>query len=409
MNGQRCGANSKVLKIDSLSKKLGLSSKKTSLNDGIPVLIFRYIFRETFKTQMSVMMVLLVIFVSQRFVQILWRAAEGSIPGDIVAKLVMLHSPALMVLILPISLFIGVLFAHGRLYADSEFTVLQACGYGPNQIMRATMVVALVSTAFALFNTLYLSPYATTLEHKVIEKVNAEAGIATLLPGRFEKLGSQAVTFVEEIEDKGKTLRKVFVAHTPPTDNESDTRPSVMMARSGGLDTKADGSQWLKLNDGKRYEGHLGALDYQILTFDDYQMWLQERDGAQRKRRLYSLPTRTLLKSRELRHIAELQWRISLPLSIPILTLLVVPISVVNPRQGRYAKLFPAIMLYLAYYLLMSASRTALEDGHIPPSVGIWAVHGLMLLIAFVVLFMRSEANMVFKNWLKGGRCVANN
>jgi lipopolysaccharide export system permease protein len=371
------------------------------------VLIFRYIFKETFKTQFAVVLVLLLIFISQRFVQILWRAAEGSIPGDLVAKLLLLNIPALMMLIFPISLFVGVLFAHGRLYAESEFTVMLACGYKPLKILRDTMAVSLVVTALAAFNTLYLSPFANSIEHKVLEAADAEAGIATLIPGRFEKLGSQAVTFVEEIENKGKKLSKVFVAHTPTSTGSSSARPSVMMASSGGLTTRTDGSQWLHLDSGKRYEGNLGALDYRVLSFDSYEMWLHERSSSQRKRRLYALPTSDLLKSNEIRYIAELQWRISLPLSIPILTLLVVPISVVNPRQGRYAKLFPAIMLYLTYYLMMSAARSALEDGELPPSVGMWAVHGLMLLVALSLNYIQSETRLTVRHWLKGGWRVA--
>ena len=39
----------------------------------------------------------------------------------------------------------------------------------------------------------------------------------------------------------------------------------------------------------------------------------------------------------------------------------------VNPRQGRYAKLPPAILLYLSYFLLLSAARSAIDSGRLPP------------------------------------------
>ncbi|MFM2486563.1 LPS export ABC transporter permease LptF [Celerinatantimonas yamalensis] len=368
------------------------------------MLIFRYLFKQTIKTQFAVMMVLMLIFISQKFVRILSDAADGHIPGAFVAKILTLNLPDLAILILPISFFIGVLFAHGRLYADSEMSVLFACGYSPNKVLGITAAVGGITLLLSAGNSLFLTPYVNSIEQQVMANIKADSGLSSITPGRFVELSNQAVAFVENITQDGKHLEKVFVAHNPPPNKG---RPSVVMATQGNLEDKANGSQWLELDKGTRYEGSLNNLDFRVMRFGHYNVQLKDRNDYQEREKIRSMPTAKLFGSDNLAKIAELQWRIAMPISVIILVLLVVPLGTINPRQGRYAKLFPAIMLYLGYYLLMSAARSSIEDGHLPWYIGIWVVHILMLVIASIFLFLQSEKFLTVKARLKGDRRVS--
>ena len=84
---------------------------------------------------------------------------------------------------------------------------------------------------------------------------------------------------------------------------------------------------------------------------------------------------------------SELQWRLSFPLLVLVVTLIAVPLSRVNPRQGRFLKLLPAILLYMAYLSLLVAARGALDKGTLPISVGLWPVHILFLLIGVLLVY----------------------
>jgi lipopolysaccharide export system permease protein len=94
-----------------------------------------------------------------------------------------------------------------------------------------------------------------------------------------------------------------------------------------------------------------------------------------------------LLDSDDIRLRTELQWRLSLPLLVFIVTLMAVPLSRVNPRQGRFLKLLPAILLYMAYLSILIAARGALEKGKIPPTLGLWWVHAIFLAIGLGLLY----------------------
>ena len=98
------------------------------------------------------------------------------------------------------------------------------------------------------------------------------------------------------------------------------------------------------------------------------------------------MPTAELIGSADIKHQAALQWRLSIPLMVLIVTLLAVPLSRTNPRQGRYAKVLPAMMLYFAYLVLLNAMRGALESGSVPIAVTLLPVHLLFLLIAALLL-----------------------
>ena len=49
-----------------------------------------------------------------------------------------------MVLILPLGLFLGILLAYGRLYLDSEMTVLSATGMSDRKLIAYTQGPALL-------------------------------------------------------------------------------------------------------------------------------------------------------------------------------------------------------------------------------------------------------------------------
>jgi len=53
-----------------------------------------------------------------------------------------------------------------------------------------------------------------------------------------------------------------------------------------------------------------------------------------------------------------------------VLTLVAVPLSKLRPRQGRYARVGFAIVVYFVYSNLLSASKIWVEKGDLPPAIG---------------------------------------
>jgi lipopolysaccharide export system permease protein len=88
--------------------------------------------------------------------------------------------------------------------------------------------------------------------------------------------------------------------------------------------------------------------------------------------------------------LAELHWRYALPLLTLVGMCLAVGLARVKPRQGRFARVVPGILVFVSYYLLLVMMQNAMRSGSWPQSLGLWPVHGLFALIALA--FIRAVA-----------------
>ncbi len=358
--------------------------------------VFRYIFKETLKTQLAVLFILLLIFSSQQFIKILAQAASGNIPTQLIVTLLSLNLPYMALLLFPLSLFFGVLFTHGRLYAESEMTVLRAVGMGPRSVLGITLVLALITMLLATLNTMWLAPWAREAEYQLLDRARSDPTLTALVGGRFLNVDSgRLVAYVDELEEEGTGLQRVFLLQQP----RDGQVPTILVADSGQLSVDENGLQWLTLKNGRRYSGPMPGQEFKVSQFEEFSAWLQQRrEVIASTRKESATSVGELFHSKEIKQIAEWQWRVSLPLSILVLTLIVVPMAVVNPRQGRYAKLLPAILLYLSYFLLLSAGRSALERGTLPVFPGLYAVPVLYMLLFALPL------NLAETRWWNGWR-----
>ncbi|CED72329.1 LPS export ABC transporter permease LptF [Aliivibrio wodanis] len=353
------------------------------------MIIIRYLIKETLKSQFAIFFVLFLIFMSQKFIRVLADASDGDIPGGLILSLVGLNMPAMGLLMLPLSIFIGILLTFGRLYAESEITVMNATGMGNSILIRAALYLALITGVAATVNSLWLSPWSQEKTTQLLETVESDAGVDLLQKGQFQRSpDGRAVVFIDDINNNdGKQLENIFLAQPVPYDS---LRPSVLIANRGLVKELADGRQVLELQEGTRYEGIPTRLDYLESRFSSYEVLIGQKSVKEKRRDWDAIPTLELIKRPELEAKAELQWRISLIICIPLLTMIVVPLSAVNPRQGRFAKLGPAVLLYLAYFLSLSAGKSAIEDGGLAPYIGLWAINAVLLIIGIILNSMDS-------------------
>lgn len=350
------------------------------------MIIVRYLIRETIKTQFAVFLILFLIFLSQEFIRVLSNASDGDVPARLILTLVGLNMPTMGMLMLPLSLYLGILLTFGRLYAESEITVMNATGIGNKFLIQAALSLAVITGALAAFNSLWLSSWSQQQITQIFSEIESDNSIDLLQKGQFQASpDGSAVVFVDDIENK--ELKNVFIAQLIPRDS---IRPSVMFADTGKMQELSDGRQVLTLYDGKRYEGIPTRLDYMITDYKEYEALIGQRAATQRSLSLMATPTLDLINSDDKRSQAELQWRISLIVCIPLLTMIVIPLSAVNPRQGRFAKMAPAVLIYLTYFLLLSSGKSAIEEGSLPASIGLWSINGVTLLLGILLNSMDS-------------------
>ena len=352
------------------------------------MIVFRYLSREVLLTLSAVSAVLLVIIMSGRFVKYLAQAASGALDPGSLFLIMGFRLPGFLQLILPLGLFLGILLAYGRLYLESEMTVLSATGMSQQRLLGMTMIPAAGVALIVAWLSLSLAPQGAMQFQLVLNKQDALTEFDTLEPGRFQALSDGSrVTYTETLTDDRANLGGVFISEKRLGQDKKDRGISVLVADSGRQEVRPDGSRYLILENGYRYDGSPGMADYRAIKYDTYGAMLARPDISDEVTDRDALPTSELLGSKELRSIAELQWRISLPLLVFIVTLMAVPLSRVNPRQGRFLKLLPAILLYMAYLTILISARGSLEKGKLSPLLGLWWVHGIFLMIGLGLLY----------------------
>lgn len=348
-------------------------------------IVDHYLARETVLTWAAVATILMLILLSNRFALLLGDAAAGRLPRDTVFALLGLASVSYFIVVVPVALFLAVMLALGRLYRDSEMTTLMACGVGPGQIYRPLMAIAAVLAVVLAVLSLQVAPWAARMTDIIKSYGQHNAQMGSFASGSFKQdRQGRGVLYAASVSRNGRELQDVFMA------GPDGPRQDVVSAASGTRTLSGDqGAGTLVLHNGYRYDGIPGEADFRIVKFVSNSIRLSPVVPDIGPESYSAMPTPALLQAGTPGALSEFQWRLSVPLSALLLVFLAVPLARTSPRQGRYGKLFAAILAYVIYSNLLGVARVWLQKNVTPAHIGIWWVLVLLLLVALVLLYQQ--------------------
>lgn len=358
------------------------------------MIISRYLIKEVLSTLLAVTFILLLIFLSNQLVRFLNYAALGKIAANIVVKLMGFEIPYLLALLLPLGLYLGIILAYGRLYADNEMPVLNACGLTGLRLLMMTGQLAVIIMLLVMILMLWVNPLIAAKKGEVIAAgLAADNILDTLQPGRFKvSSDGRRVLYVERISRDRQRADNLFLAEAQKKSDVSDNNKWTVISASQGYQIKDSATQqhFIVSTEGYRYDGIPGQNDYKITKFKKYAVRLPTAVIAAEREEQEAIPTHQLWRHHTAQPAlaAELQWRLAMPISVLILTLLAVPLSRIQPRQSRYAHLLPAMLIYIVYVNLLFVARNWIEQQTVPMMVGMWWVHGLLAALAVLLFWM---------------------
>ena len=338
-------------------------------------------------TLASLTTILMLIFMSNQFVRYLNRAANGQIPLTIIMKLMMLELPNLMSLLLPLGFYMALLIAYGRLYAENEMTVLQACGYGPSQLLKHSYIMAIVISLLVFVIVMWGNPIIAVERARLIKTSGIQTLIQTVIPGRFTAFGKgREIFYIESMNRAHTQANHLFIAREVKKDNIPQW--NILWAEKAFAETDTSQEDFLILKNGHEYEGIPGKADYQVTDFAEYKARLPHPKMSV-KQDTRTLKTGDLFPylNPNINKATELQWRLSIPLMVLTLTLVAIPLSRVNPRSGKFAKILPAILLYIVYANFLFVARDWMMAGKLPVAIGMMWVHGIILLFGLMLVW----------------------
>jgi len=330
----------------------------------------RYVLREVVQTWLAVTGVLVAVLVSNQLSRVLGQAADNQYGRGVVFDLIALGTVMYLSVIIPVGLLLAMVLTLGRMYHDSEMAALQACGFGPSRLLAPLFGFAAVIAVGLGWLAFVQVPRADGQVQLLRQSAIKEAQFGQLDAGRFRAFsGGDAVFYAERVDQEG-VLHNVFVQR------ESAGRIEVALAESATYSkASSDSMHLVTLFNGRRYEGVPGKDDFRVIEFREHGIPIATPQDVRGSLDPDTKPTRLLWGSNDPSDIAQLQFRTSTPLMALVLTLVAVPLSKLRPRQGRYARVGFAIVVYFVYSNLLSASKIWVEKGDLPPAIGVWWVH----------------------------------
>jgi lipopolysaccharide export system permease protein len=345
----------------------------------------RYFLREVVQTWLAVTGVLVAILVSNQLSRVLGQAAENEYGRGVVFDLIVLGAIMNLSVIVPVGLLLAVVLTLGRMYHDSEMAALQACGFGPTRLLVPLYCFAVVIALGLAWLVFVQVPRADAQVQLLRTSAIKEAQFGQLDAGRFRAFsGGDAVFYAERVDQEG-VLHNVFVQR------ETAGRIEVALAETATYSRAPQGSHLVTLFNGRRYEGVPGKQDFRVIEFREHGIPIAAPAEMGPLTDPDTKPTIALLGSSAPSDIAQLQFRSSTPLMALVLTLIAVPLSRLRPRQGRYARVGFAILVYFVYSNLLSAAKIWIQKGDLSPVLGVWWVHAAALCFGLYLIMRHSR------------------
>lgn len=342
----------------------------------------RYLLSEVLKTFGAVMLVLLLVMTANSFIRLLSDVSAGGIAVMLVMDFLGLQVLKVLPTILPPAFFFSMLYALGRLHRDNEMTAIRASGIGNFRIFRSFWIPIFLLSAFTAWLTFEAVPWSVRKMDNMKFEQRDTSELAGMVAGKFNEYSKgDLVFYIERLSDDKQRMENIFIQ------NRQHGTIGIVSAKSAYQYTdEKTGDIFVVLENGYRYEGSPGQEDFRYGNFAEYGIRISNIDKGRKKIRTRGKTTDMLLEDPTLKNLSEYHYRLGFPVAVILLGLLSIPLSYTNPRQSMYGRLFIAVLVYFSYGNLMSVGSTWIENGVMPAPLGLWWLHGGMIVLAFLLL-----------------------
>lgn len=349
-------------------------------------IISRYLFSEFAKTSIAVLFVLMTMMLGNTLIKLLEDAADGELASQYIWPLLGLSLANYLVVFLGVSVYLGIIMAFGRLYKDSEMAAMVSCGVLPWDFIKPILMVACPVVLFSGFLTLFVVPNLVAYQSNLSARADQLDVNSVFKKGEFNKL-ADAVLYNEYSEYTGansvdKSLNNVFMYR------KLDDKSEIVQLAEQGEFVPVNEQYELNLYHGAMYQ-EMADKSHIKIDYKQAVAKLPTPVSRTAKKSLEGTPTSELVGSKNLKYIAEWQWRLSLPLAGLFLFILAFPLSHTAPRKGAFSKLAYGVLVYVVYSNLLSYAKTLVESGKVSPVLGMWWAHLPVIMLTLALFAYR--------------------
>jgi len=275
---------------------------------------------------------------------------EGGLPSLFLLQLLTLKIIQYSSLIIPLSLFFGILISLNRFYVSNEMVIMKLGGFSCKAISSVLLKIILGATIIVMLFNFFVTPYVVNFRTYIEHQILHEQKIYSLQEKNFNKNnnGSKIIYISNKNKiDKGN----IFI--------KSKNQESVRIDISSGLESSDN--NYLSLIDGMSYVYKPNdGISYTKYTSQNIQLSNQVPDKINHD--IDSKSIYDLLKINNIESFQESIKRFSLIIATFILGYMAIPLSHVNAREDKYRNIFTAILFYFTYIILINILSKAFDN-----------------------------------------------
>jgi len=248
--------------------------------------------------------------------------------------------------------------------------------------------LSIIIFLFIFVLSMYGVPWAKN-QKSLAEDVTVNASdFSFISEGKFESFKNGEIIFyasesslINNFDEQNMEEIFIYVSN--------ETSPIVVLASEATKYTDLNNeSIYMRLKDGVRYEGLPGDKNVNILDFDQYDLEIVSGEVQKSLSNFSKIEEKKsidlLMEGGNLAN-AEIQWRLSQPISILILSFIGVLLAKTSPRTGKGVNLLFGLIIFMLYNNGLLVAKNSIESGQLNPFVGLWSIH--IFLILFIIIF----------------------
>ncbi len=336
----------------------------------------KYIRKETFRAFLAILLVLFVFTVGTSFASTLRIIARGALPASMLYVELGLRSVDVLTLLLPLSLYIAVLFKMAQMYRNQEIVMFHSSGVSSKQILKMYLPLMSVFFVLLLLLSLFVIPLASRTSERLTVAASKDISLMGLKEGVFQELsGSNSIIYIRKINAQQKRLENIFV------NVRHDDRVDTLTAEYGfQYEDKTTKQRYISLFNGFRNEGVPGTKKYNLIKFARNDIKLPRLKGKAANVDEDGKTLKQLWDSDRPVDKAEIHERLSPAITVIVLILLALSISKSSPRDAKFGSLIVGLLILTAYLNLLTIAYSLIAQSKVPSWMGAWWVHLLFII-----------------------------
>ena len=359
-------------------------------------IISKYLLKNLIVILIAIFLIISLIIFGNQFVMTAQKSVEHGIPLSELMPIVGFNMLRDLPIILSLSFFLSIIISISQLYRNSEAVVMNSFGIGDRNFMNLIKPLAIVIFLFIFSLSMYAVPWAKN-QKSLTEDVTVNASdFSFITEGKFESFKNGEIVFYasdsSSISNSGEqNMEEIFIYVS-----NKDSPIVVLASEATKYTDSKNESIYLRLKDGMRYEGLPGDENVNILNFDKYDLEIVSGEVQKSLSNFSEIEEKTsidLFLEGGLLANAEIQWRLSQPISILILSIIGVLLGKTSPRTGKGVNLLFGVIIFMLYNNGLLVAKNSIESGQLNPLIGLWSIHILMIL-CMIIFYQLRQGNL---------------